>query len=214
MKNPSARIIVADDHAMFAETLRRFLSANYEVVAVVDEGSALMEAAAKLKPDVAVVDVGMTLPDGLNAGCELKKRFPLIKLVCVTQHREPSMAVDVFRSGASAFLVKSSTATELLTAIRAALKDHIYISPSIGKEVMRALLEPRKRKVGERWLTSRQREVLRLLAEGKSMKMIAETLQISARTVQFHKYAAMKTLQVKTNAEIVRYAITHGMITE
>jgi len=79
---------------------------------------------------------------------------------------------------------------------------------------MRALLEPRKRKVGERWLTSRQREVLRLLAEGKSMKMIAETLQISARTVQFHKYAAMKTLQVKTNAEIVRYAITHGMITD
>lgn len=211
MKKSSPRLIVADDHAMFAETLRKFLSANYDVV-VAGSGDALLDAAAEFKPDVVVADAGMMLADGLNAGCELKKRFPLVRLVCLTQHREPSMAVEVFRAGASAFLVKSSTITELLTAIRAALNDHIYISPSIGKEVMHALLQPRKRKVGERWLTARQREVLRLLAEGKSMKAIGEMLQISARTVQFHKYAAMKTLQVKSNAEIVRYAITHGII--
>ena len=212
MKIP-CRVLLADDHAMFAETLRRFLSANYEVVGVVADGGALLAAAAELRPDVAVVDVDMRLPNGLNAGCQLKKQYPSIKLVCVTLHREPAMAAELFRHGASAFLVKSSTASELVTAIDEALEDRIYVSPLIAKEVMLGLLKPRKQqRGGEALLTVRQREVLQLLAQGKSMKMIAETLHISARTVQFHKYKMMKILRVRTNSEIVQYAIKHGIL--
>ena len=212
MKNP-CRVLLADDHAMFAETLRGFLSTKYDVVGLVADGKSLLDAAAKLRPDVAVVDVGMRLPNGFSAGCQLKKQHPSIKLVCVTLHREPAMAAEAFRHGASAFLVKSSTASELLSAIDEALEDRIYISPLVAKEVMLDLLKTRQqRRGGEAWLTARQREVLQLLAEGKSMKMIAETLNISARTVQFHKYKMMKILRVTTNSEIVQYAIKHGML--
>jgi len=212
VKNP-CRVLLADDHAMFAETLCGFLSTKYDVVGLVADGKSLLDAAAKLRPDVAVVDVGMKLPNGLNAGCELKKQYPSIKLVCVTLHSQPAMAAEAFRRGASAFLVKSSTASELLDAIGEALEDRIYISPMVAKEVMLGLLKPRKqRSGGATWLTERQREVLQLLAEGKSMKMIAETLNISARTVQFHKYKMMKILRVRTNSEIVQYAIKHGML--
>jgi DNA-binding NarL/FixJ family response regulator len=207
------RVLLADDHAMFAETLRGFLSTKYDVVGVVADGKSLIDAAEKLRPDVAVVDVGMRLPNGFNAGCQLKKQQPSIKLVCVTLHSEPAMAAEAFRHGASAFLVKSSTASELVSAIEEALEDRIYISPLVAKEVMLGLLKPRKqRRSGDALLTARQKEVLQLLAEGKSMKMIAETLNISARTVQFHKYKMMKILRVTTNSEIVQYAIKHGML--
>jgi DNA-binding NarL/FixJ family response regulator len=212
VKNARPRVIVADDHAMFAETLREFLSTDYEVVGVVSEGNALLHAAGELEPDVAVVDMGLTLSNGLNAGCQLKDRYPSVKLVCVTRQQEPTMAVEAFRKGASAFLVKSSPAAELLRAIQEALMDRIYISPLIAKRVVDDLIEPRNRNECRPRLTSRQREVLQLLAEGKSMKSIGQALGISARTVQFHKYEMMKNLRVKTNAEIVQYAIHHGII--
>jgi DNA-binding NarL/FixJ family response regulator len=211
-KNSRPRVLVADDHTMFAETLRDFLSTEYEVVGVVGDGTTLLHAAKELQPEVVVVDAALMLPGGVNASCRLKQQFPLIRLVCVTQQREPTMAVEAFRKGASAFLVKDSPATELLTAIREALMDHIYISPLIANKVVCDLLDASKRKDGDAHLTARQREVLRLLAQGKSMKSIAVTLGISARTVQFHKYEMMKNLRFKSNAEIVQYAIYHGII--
>ena len=206
------RVLIADDHAMFAETLREFLAAKYDVVGPVADGAALLLAATELTPDLAVVDIGLTLPNGLNASCQLRQKFPSIKLVCMTQQREPTMVAEVFRRGASAFLVKSSPVAELLTAIEEALLERVYISPSVANKVVSDLLHPYRRKDSEVRLTARQREVLRLLAEGKSMKFIGEALGISARTVQFHKYEMMKNLRLKTNAGIIQYAIHHGII--
>jgi DNA-binding NarL/FixJ family response regulator len=212
VKNFRPRVLIADGHAMFAEALRAFLAKTCEVVGIVGEGPALLDTAARLTPDVVVLDVGMKLTDGLTACAALRARYPSMKLVCLTEHGDAAQAVDEFRNGASAFLLKSSTATELLTAIREATKDRTYISPLIAKEVLAGLLEPGSRKSDEPHLTSRQIEVLRLLAQGKSMKMAAEVLHISTRTVQFHKYEMMKILQLKTNADIIQYAIKRGMI--
>jgi DNA-binding NarL/FixJ family response regulator len=211
-ENPGPRILVADDHAMFAETLRDLLSIDYEVVRVVGDGIGMLDAAGELSPDVVVADAELQLPGGLNAGSRLKQRFPSIKLVCVTQQREPTMAVVAFRSGASAFLVKDSPPTELLTAIREALMNHIYISPLIASKVVGDLLDASKQVDNNARLTTRQRDVLRLLAQGKSMKNVATALGITARTVQFHKYRMMKKLHFKSNAQIVRYAMQYGII--
>ena len=211
-ENLRPRILIAANHAMFAETLRHFLSIDYEVVGVVSDGNALLDAAGELSPDVVVGDAELKLPGGLNAGSRLKQRFPSIKLVCVTQQREPTMAVEAFRNGASAFLVKDSPAMELLTAIREALMNHIYISPLVAGKVVGDLVDVNNPNRSDARLTARQREVLRLLAQGKSMKRIAGTLGISARTVQFHKYEVMKKLHFKNNAEIVRYAMQHGIV--
>jgi DNA-binding NarL/FixJ family response regulator len=212
VNDPRPRILIADDRVTFAETLRDFLSTDYDVVGVVGDGTALLHAAEELSPDVVVADVGLTLSGGINAGSRLKKRFSSIKLVCVTQQHEPTMAVEAFRKGASAFLGKDSSATELLTAIREVLVGHIYISPLIANKVVSNLLEESDRKENNARLTARQREVLRFLAEGKTMKNIANTLGISTRTVQFHKYEMMKNLHFKNNAEIVRYAVEHRII--
>jgi DNA-binding NarL/FixJ family response regulator len=207
-----ARVVLADDDAMFAEALREFLSAEYEVVGIVGTGSALVQAAAELQPNVAVVDIDLELPNGRSAICELKARRPSIKLVCVTKQSKPALLVESFRIGISALLAKNSPATELLTAIQGALIDRLYISPLIAKEVVDDLLKAGMRREYKPQLTSRQREVLRQLAEGKSMKSIAVTLGISVRTVQFHKYEMMKNLNVKTNAAIVQYAMQHGIV--
>ena len=211
-KDPRPRVLIADDHAMFAETLRDLLSIDYEVVGVVGDGTALLHAARELSPDVVVADAELKLPDGLNAGSRLKQRFPAIKLLCVTQQREPTMAVEAFRSGASSFLVKDSPPTELLTAIRETFMNHLYISPLIASKVVGDLLDANKQEDSNARLTTRQRDVLRLLAQGKPTKNVAKTLGITTRTVLFHKYRMMKKLQFKNNAQIVRYAIHHGII--
>jgi len=211
-KDPRPRVLIADDHAMFAETLRDLLSIDYEVLGVVGDGTALLNAAGVLSPDVVVADAELKLSSGLNAVSRLKQRFPSIKVLCVTQQREPTMAVEAFRGGASAFLVKDSPPTELLTAIRETLMNRIYISPLIASKVVGDLLDANKQEDSNARLTTRQRDVLRLLAQGKSTKNVAETLGITARTVQFHKYRMMRKLQFKNNAQIVRYAIHHGII--
>jgi DNA-binding NarL/FixJ family response regulator len=211
-KNPRPRVLVADDHATFAETLRDLLSIDYEVVGVVGDGTALLHAAGEVSPDVVVADAELKLPGGLDAGSGLKQRFPAIKLVYVTQQTEPTMAAEAFRGGASAFLVKDSPSTELLTAIREALMNHIYISPLIASKVVGDLLYVNKQEDSNARLTTRQRDVLRLLAQGKTMKKIAETLGITLRTVAFHKYRMMKKLHFKSNAQTVRYAMHRGII--
>jgi DNA-binding NarL/FixJ family response regulator len=142
----------------------------------------------------------------------VKGKYPSVKLVYLSGKCDSNVAIEAFRHGASAFLVKGSPATELLTAIQEAVQDRVYISPRIAKEVILNLLEPYGKSDGGRHLTQRQSEVLQLLAGGKSMKEVAEVLKISARTVQFHKYEMMKILGMKTSVEIVRYAIHHGLI--
>jgi DNA-binding NarL/FixJ family response regulator len=210
MKRP--RILLADDHKLMAEALQHLLQADFDVVGTVSDGRALIKAATELKPELVVVDIGMPLLNGLDAADQLKALHPDIKVIFLTQNREPRYAVEAFRRKASGYLLKDSAASELTTAIREALKGRSYVSPLIAKGMLNHALNPEPGDPGLRELSSREREVLQLLAEGKSMKEVASVLDISPRTVEFHKYRVMELLGVKTNAELVQYAIKHGLI--
>jgi DNA-binding NarL/FixJ family response regulator len=210
MKRP--RILLADDHKMMAEALQHLLQADFDVVGTVSDGRALIKAAAELKPELVIVDIGMPLLNGLDAADQLKELHPDIKVIFLTQNREPRYAVEAFRRKASGYLLKDSAASELTTAIREALRGRSYVSPVIAKGMHDHVLNQEPGDPGLRELSPREREVLQLLAEGKSMKEVAAVLEISPRTVEFHKYRVMELLGVKTNAELVQYAIKHGLI--
>jgi DNA-binding NarL/FixJ family response regulator len=206
-----ARILIADDHVLMAEALQHLLQVDFDVVARVADGRALLKVAGELQPDVAVVDIGMPLLNGLDAGEQLKALHPDIKVIYLTQNREPRYAVEAFRRKASGYLLKDSAASELTTAIREALQNRSYVSPLIAKGMFNhasANIED----VNLRELSPREREVLQLLAEGKSMKEVAAVLDISPRTVEFHKYRIMEHLGVKSNAELVQHEIKLGLI--
>jgi DNA-binding NarL/FixJ family response regulator len=204
------RILLADDHTLMADALRCLLQAEFDVVGTVADGRALLDAASELKPDLVVVDIGMPLLNGLDAAEQLKALQPDVKVIFLTQYREPHYAAEAFRRQASGYLLKESAAAELITAIREAMQGRTYVSPLIAKGMLAGVLNPIPQNV--RALSAREREVLQLLAEGKSMKEIAGILDISPRTVEFHKYRVMQVLGVKTNAELVQYAVRHGLI--
>jgi DNA-binding NarL/FixJ family response regulator len=210
MKRP--RILLADDLKLMAEALQHLLQSDFDVVGTVSDGRALIKAASESKPELVVVDIGMPLLNGLDAADQLKALQPDIKVVFLTQNREPRFAVEAFRRKASGYLLKDSAASELVTAIREALKGRSYVSPLIAKGMLNHTLNQEPGDAGLRDLSAREREVLQLLAEGKSMKEVAAVLDISPRTVEFHKYRVMELLGVKTNAELVQYAIRHGLI--
>lgn len=210
MKRP--RILLADDHKLMAEALQHLLLADFDVIGTVSDGRALIKAAAELKPELVVVDIGMPLLNGLDAAGQLKALHPEIKVIVLTQNREPRYAVEAFRRNASGYLLKDSAASELTTAIREVLAGRSYVSPLIAKGMLTHALHPEPGEPGLRELSAREREVLQLLAEGKSMKEVAAVLDISPRTVEFHKYRVMEVLGVKTTAELVQYAIKYGLI--
>ena len=210
MKRP--RILLADDHKLMAEALQHLLQTDFDVVGTVSDGRALIKAAAELKPELVIVDIAMPLLNGLDAADQLKIRHPEIKVIFLTQNREPRYAVEAFRRKASGYLLKDSAASELTTAIREVLQGRSYVSPLIAKGMLSHALNPEPGDAGLRELSPREKEVLQLLAEGKSMKEVGAVLDISPRTVEFHKYRVMDLLGVKTNAELVQYAIKHGLI--
>lgn len=210
MRRP--RILLADDHVLMAEALQHLLQTDFDVVGTVSDGRALLKAAGELTPDLVVVDIGMPLLNGLDAGEQLKAHHPDIKVIYLTQNREPRYAVEAFRRNASGYLLKDSAASELTTAIREALRGRSYISPAIAKGMLDHATSAEVASIATRDLSPREREVLQLLAEGKSMKEVAAVLDISPRTVEFHKYRIMELLGVKTTAELVQYAIKHGLI--
>jgi DNA-binding NarL/FixJ family response regulator len=203
------RILLADDHLLIAQALQQLLQVEFDVVGIVSDGRELLRAARELSPDVVVVDIGMPLLNGLDAGEQLKATNPNIRIVYLTQHREPRFAVEAFRRGASGFLLKDSAVSELTVAIREAVRGRRYTSPSLEQL---ATGELRGQPSTERELSSREREVLQLLGEGKSMKEVGAVLDISPRTVEFHKYRIMEHLGVRTNAELVQQAIKLGLI--
>ena len=209
---PRARVLLADDHTLIAQALEHLLQAEFDVVGTAADGRALIRAAGELLPDVVVVDIGMPLLNGLDAGKQLKALHPEIKVIYLTQNRDPRLAVDAFRRKASGYLLKDSAASELTTAIREALNGRSYVSPSIAREMIDEAAAVRVGEATLRELTAREREVLQLLAEGKSMKEVAALLSISPRTVEFHKYRIMDLLRVRTNAELVHEAIKLGLI--
>jgi DNA-binding NarL/FixJ family response regulator len=206
------KILLADDHVLLAQALEHLLRAEFDVVGTVSDGRALLKAAGELLPDVVVVDIGMPLLNGLDAAEQLRALHPEIKVIVLTQNREPRFAVEAFRRHASGYLLKDSAASELTTAIREALRGKSYVSPAIAKGMVDEASMPHAGQTELRDLSAREREVLQLLAEGKSMKEVAALLDISPRTVEFHKYRIMELLRVKTNAELVQQAIKLGLI--
>ena len=204
---------MADDHRMVAEGLKRLLDPEFELVGVVEDGLALIEAAKKLHPDIIIADITMPGLNGLEALVQIKKECPRIKLVTLTMHREVAYARRALDAGASAFVLKHSAPEELLTAIRAALAGKTYISPAVAGELLQDIKQdPEATNDPLTALTPRQREVLQLFAEGRSAKEIASLLSISARTAEFHKYKLMETLGLQNNSELTRFAIKHGIV--
>jgi DNA-binding NarL/FixJ family response regulator len=206
-----ARVLLADDHTIFLDALTKLLEPEFEVVGTVTDGRTLVSQAPELKPDVVVLDVGMPLLNGLDAGQQVKERRPETRLIFLTQNQDPNIAAEAFRRKASGYLLKNSAATELVTAIREAMKGRTYVSPLIAEVTLSRLSDPAAQK-DRIDLTPRQREVLQLLAEGKSMKEIGTILNLSTRTVEFHKQRIMDLLGLKTNAELVRYAVKEGLV--
>ena len=211
MKRP--RVLLADDHRMVAEGLKTLLSPEFELLEVVEDGRALIAAARKLRPDVIVADITMPHLNGIDALAPLKKEHPGVKVVFLTMHQDVAYARRALEAGAMGFVLKHSAPAELITAIRAALNGQTYITPALAGEVFRAIRhEPQGPSDPAAKLTPRQREILQLLAEGRSAKEIADTLAISARTVEFHKYQMMEALKLHNSAELVHFAIKQGIV--
>jgi len=201
------RLMLADDHTILVEAFRKLLESQYEIVATVSDGRALLETAPQHNPDVIVVDIGMPLMNGLEAGLRLKELMPTVKLIFLTMNDDPDLAAEAMRSGASGYLLKSSAIDELTHAIRLALKGKSYVTPQIASGIQKSFIKnPRVRGLAKA-LTPRQREVVQLLAEGRSMKEVASVLKVTPRTVAFHKYRVMEELNIETTAELIQFAI-------
>jgi DNA-binding NarL/FixJ family response regulator len=206
------RVLLADDHQMLVDALKGVLEPKFEVVGTVRDGRALLQEAAKLQPEVVVVDVAMPELNGLDAARQIKHNMPNVKVVFMTMNEDPELVGEAFRAGASAFLLKQAAAFELTDAIDKVLKGGSYVTPRAAEgQANIALREPRARDHAPE-PTPRQREVIQLLAEGRSMKEVASTLNITKRTVAAHKYAVMELLHLKTNADLMQYAIKHRII--
>lgn len=207
------RVVLADDHLLVLEGLQKLLEPQCEVVGTVTDGRALVELALELRPDVVLVDIGMPLLNGLNAIQKLKARMPEIKPICLTMHEDPELATDAMRVGASGYVLKTSAAGELFHAIEEALRGRVYISPTVVRGMEESFIRDPRPKEGPRSLTPRQREVTQLLAEGKSLKQAAHLLNVTPRTVAFHKYKIMDELRLKTTADLVRFAVRNHLVT-
>src|SRR5215510_506414 len=204
-----ARVLLADDHTIVAQGLAGLLRDDFDLVGTVGDGKALIDATQRLRPDVIVADIAMPVMDGLEALHQLKAARINAKVIFLTMHADAQLATEALRAGASGYVLKHSAGEELIAAIWAALQGRTYLTPLIAQDVITSLMAPEKDATVT--LTPRQREVLRLIAEGRRMKEIAATLQLSTRTVETHKYDMMRALGVQSTAELVRYAIHHGL---
>ena len=204
------RVLLADDHRIVTEGLKGLLEEEFELVGIVEDGRAMVAAASKLRPDVIVADISMPHLNGIDALALLKRDNPDVRVVFLTMHRDAAYARRALEAGASGFVLKHSAPAELVLAVRAALRGRTFIAPDLAAEVFRTAKEKDADPLAA--LTPRQREILQLLAEGKSAKVIAAALGLSARTVEFHKYAMMETLRIDNSAELIRFAIKHGLV--
>jgi DNA-binding NarL/FixJ family response regulator len=206
-----ARILLADDHTIMAEGLRSLLvENNQDVVGVVADGRALLDTALSLKPDMVIVDISMPLLNGLDAAVKLKQLFPAVKIVFLTMKSDPNLAAAVLDLGPVGYVLKNSAASELMTAIGEVMRGKSYITPQLKPENW-AVREERAQQFSKE-LTPRQREVLQLLAEGRPMKEVGSILNVSEKTVMFHKYHIMRAFNIKNNADLVLLALKQGLI--
>lgn len=206
-----ARILLAEDHKLVAEGFRKLLDPEFEVAAVVSDGRSLVNAAVEIKPEVIVLDLGLPILSGMEAGQELKRLLPLTKIVVVTMNEDPEVARVALRQWASAYLVKRSAGSELAKALREVLKGRSYVTPRFAQRLMEGFIRDPLPHIPKE-LTPRQREVLHLLAEGKTMKETAVILHLTPRTIAFHKYRIMEEFGLKSNSDLVRFAIREHLI--
>ncbi len=209
MKRP--RVMLADDHSLLLDAFEKLLEPTCDIVGKVTDGRALLEAAPDVHPDIVVLDISMPRLNGLDAGRQLKKLMPHIKLVFLTVNEDPDLAAEAFRIGASGYLLKNSAASELFDAIHEVARGRSYVTPLATQGVVESLTKDRPRRIVDK-LTPRQREVLQLLAEGHSMKDAAAALGITPRTIAFHKYRLMEELGLANNAELIQFAIKHHFV--
>jgi len=207
------RILLADDHTMVVEAFRKLLEPEFEIVGTVSDGQSLVRLAPELKPDVIVVDIGMPFLSGMDAGRRLKGLLPGTKLIVLTMNEDTELAAEALRSWASGYLLKKSAGSELVKAVWGALKGKSYVTPKIAQQLLeRFVRDPRQERDKE--LTPRQRQVLQLLAEGRTMTEAADVLHLSPRTVAFHKYKIMEEFGLKTNSDLVRFAIRERVVSQ
>ena len=208
-----SRVLIADDHTLVAELCKKLLETEFDVVGTVSDGHALVRAAGEFKPDVVVVDVAMPILNGLDAGQQVKQMLPAVKLIFLTMNPDIEIAAEAFRRGANGYLLKTCAAAELVLGVRDVLRGKSYLSPALSKDTVNFLRNQDKRMVAEdERLTERQREVLQLLAEGKVMKEVSSILNMSTRTVAYHKYRMMEVLGARSTAELVKYAVRNHVI--
>jgi DNA-binding NarL/FixJ family response regulator len=210
MKKP--RILLADDHSLVLEGFRRILEEEYEIIGTAEDGRALLEVAERCKPHIVLLDISMPLLNGIDAARQLKKLLPDVKVIMVTMHADPAYLNEAFKAGAVGYLLKRSAGSELTQAIRSVLNGNYFVTPLLTKGLVNwAMGETPMPPVRQRALTPRQREVLQLVAEGKTVKEIAQLLNISPKTVEFHKSQIMEQLDLRTTAELTKYAMAHGL---
>lgn len=208
------RVLLADDHRLVAEGVKSLLAADFDLVGVVEDGRALVAAARTLQPDVIVADISMPHLNGFDALARLRQDNSRVRVVFLTMHQDVVYARRALEAGALGYVLKHSAPAELIAAIRAALEGKTYLTPALAGEVVQSLkTDPGNARDPVAALTPRQREILCLLAEGRSAKEIGAALAISARTVEFHKYQMMEALGLKTSAELVHFALKHGIAT-
>ncbi len=209
---PKVKVLIAEDHTVVAEGLQALLRDEFDLVEIVHDGRALLDAVESSRPDVIVTDISMPLLNGLDAIRQIRARRPDAKIVVLTMHRETQLAVDAFRAGASGYLLKISPGEELIAAIRHAAQGRSFVTSLLAKDLITLLIEAGTVATRDDTpLTPRQREVLQLIAEGRTMKETAAILHISPRTAESHKYEIMQTLGVKTTADLIQYAIRAKM---
>ena len=207
------RIVLADDHTLVLEGLHKLLENEYDIVGMAEDGRTLLKVAQEQYPDVVVLDISMPQLNGLDAARQLHKLLPTCKIIFLTMHADPTYAKEAFQAGASGYLLKRSAASELVLAIHAVLKDQCYVTPEITKDVLLPLFTESEESLNvESPLTKRQREVLQLVAEGKSVKDIANSLNISSKTVEYHKTKLMRELDLYSTVELTKYAVAKGIV--
>jgi DNA-binding NarL/FixJ family response regulator len=210
MKRP--RVLLADDHRLLREAFAQVLEQHCEVVGCVSDGRAVLAAASELQPDIVVLDIAMPLLNGLDAARQLKRVMPDVKVIFLTVSEDPDLAAEAFQAGASGYVLKNSAAAELVQAVEEASQGRSYVTPLAARGLVDNFLQEPERAKKATSLSARQREVLQLLAEGHTMKEIARILEITPRTVAFHKYAMMRELGVKSSAELVQQAIKQRVV--